>query len=485
MQVWSQCLNINNITPNTNYREHFAIWATKLRHFKGHLSLPERTILAAMKVLGEEEHAKEKTEPSETHNNKQQKNTNNWGNQRNSGWSNLPPRNNRWNSHNTNTSTREETNSDEKHVINSLNTTNQSVSPYIQCTIEGEEITLLVDTGATISVLTKEIVDIITHKNPRIPQLPVTEEQISNAVGKKVCKVSEQIFCECKIDNIYLQTNFIQVENINEKGIIGADILSKYAAQIKFKENTVQIMVDEISFANKEPRLMNEREHLLNEEINENNMENDQITLNNQEYQIFTSLLNKYNSIFSDQPGKITKFQCQIKIKPGDPIYQRQYPIPISKIPKQNHHEEEHRQEVSEFVFVIDNNFVKDRQLTKIKGKTAMVMRTSLRIKYLDDYGLKIENKSALQATQRRTGYNTPCTPLSFVENNTLELINSTGIFGYTENMLESDPICDEIEVLNNNEINESNELFPEESVENEVFLKNKTKKVNNCQKIG
>jgi len=38
--------------------------------------------------------------------------------------------------------------------------------------------------------------------------------------------------------------------------------------------------------------------------------------------------------------------------------------------------------------------------------------------------------------------------------------------------MLESDPICDEIEVLNNNEINESNELFPEESVENEVFFK-------------
>jgi len=84
----------------------------------------------------------------------------------------------------------------EVHAINSLNTASQSLSPYIQCTIEGEEVTLLVDTGATISVLTKEIVDIITQKNPKIPQLPVTGIQISNAVGKKICKVSKQIFCE-------------------------------------------------------------------------------------------------------------------------------------------------------------------------------------------------------------------------------------------------------------------------------------------------
>jgi len=388
IQVWSQCLNVNNITPNTNYREHFATWATKLRHlevpklseheivkhiakhYPGYLrailiSLPERTILAAMKVLGEEEHTKEKAEPPITGSNQQQKNTNNWGNQRNSGWNNIPPRNNRWNNqpqhHNginqqgdtqqpsqrqsehinqvsTNVEKPEETNNEERHAINSLNTTDRSVSPYIQCTIEGEEITLLVDTGATVSVLTKELVDIITQKNPRIPQLPVTGVQISNAVGKKVCKVSKQIFCECKIKDIYIQTSFIQVENLNEKGIIGADILNKYSAQIKFKENTVQIIVDEvphiIPFANKEPRQMNEREHLQNVEINENNPENDQITLSNQESQIFASLLNKYNSIFSDQPGKITKFQCQIKVKPGDPIYQRQYTIPISKIPK-------------------------------------------------------------------------------------------------------------------------------------------------------
>lgn len=64
------------------------------------------------------------------------------------------------------------------------------------------------------------------------------------------------------------------------------------------------------------------------------NPEDNQIALTNKEKQIFVSLLNKYEEIFSDQPGKIEKFQCQIRVKPGDPIHQRQYPIPVARIPK-------------------------------------------------------------------------------------------------------------------------------------------------------
>jgi len=77
IQVWSQCLSIKQIPDKENLREHFATWATKLRHlevprlseqkivkniakyYPGYLrailvSVPERTILAAMKILGEE-----------------------------------------------------------------------------------------------------------------------------------------------------------------------------------------------------------------------------------------------------------------------------------------------------------------------------------------------------------------------------------------------------------------------------------------------
>lgn len=386
IQTWSNCLNTTRVPDNVSYREHFSQWASKLRylqvpelseeeivsnianHYPGYLrailvSLPDKSVINAMKVLGTEENRRNKSSSTENDNteNSNNQNNNSWNNQRTTGWNNMPPRNNRWNNnqpyrkHENNkrgdtqpisTQQKEQINqvstnvdqqagptNSENHAINSINATNSSISPYLQCNIEGEEMMLLVDTGATISVLTKEVIDVITQKNSRIPQLPVTGIQISNAVGKKICKASKQIFCECKIGNIYFQTNFIQVEGLNEKGIIGADILNKYSAQIKFDEQTVQFQVNKvpvtIPFANREPKTG--KEHLLNVEINENTDDN-QVTLTNQENQIFVSLLEKYEHIFSEQPGKINEFQCQIRTKPGDPIYQRPYPIPVSKI---------------------------------------------------------------------------------------------------------------------------------------------------------
>lgn len=40
--------------------------------------------------------------------------------------------------------------------------------------------------------------------------------------------------------------------------------------------------------------------------------------------------------------------------------------------------------------------------------------------------------KSALQTAQRKTGFNTPCIPLTQLENDTLDLINPTAISGHT-----------------------------------------------------
>lgn len=83
MQVWCQCLNVIPGSQPTNYRENIAAWVTKLRHlevpklseeeivknianhYPGYLkaifiSLPERKILNAMKLLSEEENRRPK-----------------------------------------------------------------------------------------------------------------------------------------------------------------------------------------------------------------------------------------------------------------------------------------------------------------------------------------------------------------------------------------------------------------------------------------
>lgn len=213
----------------------------------------------------------------------------------------------------------------------------KTVSPYIQCKIEGESVQLLVDTGATISVLTKEIIDKILQNNSRVPVLPVTGVQISNAVGKKICKVSKQIFCACQIDPATIYANFVQVENLNEKGIIGADVLQQYSAQVNFNNRTVVWNIDKViyttSFTDTDPKTITEDQQTHKIQLI-NNEEEDEQQMNDQQKQRFTQLLENYKHIFSDNPGRIKGYQCQIKVKEGDPIYQRPYPIPMSRITK-------------------------------------------------------------------------------------------------------------------------------------------------------
>jgi len=61
--------------------------------------------------------------------------------------------------------------------------------------------------------------------------------------------------------------------------------------------------------------------------------ENDQ-HLGDKQQAKFAQLMNQYRHIFSDRPGRIKQYQCQIKIREGEPVYQKPYPIPMSKVEK-------------------------------------------------------------------------------------------------------------------------------------------------------
>jgi len=394
IQIWSQCLSIKQIPANENFREHFATWATRLRHlevprlseqeivkniakhYPGYLrailvSLQERTILAAMKVLGEEGsnnrppenilspnvnqsnqgEGYRPTNDTNHHDNNRNQHQNNRGRYNN--WNHRPPQNNNQDSRNNDWRNRTqinqinvervnenvpETGNDSNQVqtpvaytVNTISTSSSNISPYIQCEIEGEPIRLLVDTGATISVLTKEVIDKLIRKNNRIPIFPVTGVQISNAVGKKICKITKQIFCKCKIGEVTVYNNFIQIENLNERGIIGADILKEYKAQINFDNKTITWEIENTIYITPFSEKVN-RTH--NEGLNNLAItEEDSIDKRrSREKQQCEQLIEQYRHIYSTEPGRIKKFQCQIKIREGEPIQQRPYPVPMSKM---------------------------------------------------------------------------------------------------------------------------------------------------------
>lgn len=61
-----------------------------------------------------------------------------------------------------------------------------------------------------------------------------------------------------------------------------------------------------------------------------------------QQSQEFMQLMNRYQRIFSTNPGKIKNYQCQMKVKEGEPIYQRPYPIPMAKMVKNGSRQKKH-----------------------------------------------------------------------------------------------------------------------------------------------
>jgi hypothetical protein len=44
--------------------------------------------------------------------------------------------------------------------------------------------------------------------------------------------------------------------------------------------------------------------------------------------------MDRYKEMFSTNPGKIKEYQCQIKVKEGEPIHQKPYYIPMAKMVK-------------------------------------------------------------------------------------------------------------------------------------------------------
>lgn len=62
---------------------------------------------------------------------------------------------------------------------------------------------------------------------------------------------------------------------------------------------------------------------------NENKLSVQQILLNSVELSKLNSLLDKYNEIFREEPGRVKGYECNINIKPTAPIAQRSYLIHI------------------------------------------------------------------------------------------------------------------------------------------------------------
>lgn len=107
--------------------------------------------------------------------------------------------------------------------------------------------------------------------------------------------------------------------------------MQQYNTQINFSDRTITREVDRVvhttTFAETEPADLTKDQQIHRLQASDNEEDD-------QQSQEFIQLMNRYQRIFTTNPGKIKNYQCQIKVKEGKPINQRPNPHPWQKWPR-------------------------------------------------------------------------------------------------------------------------------------------------------
>jgi len=207
--------------------------------------------------------------------------------------------------------------------------------PYVKIKVNDTTYEMLLDSGAEISAISEHYQQLIMNENPKTPTIPVNGLHIYNAIGDKMTKISTQILLPIKIGENILQSPFMVIKNLNEKGILGNDFLENHGASIDFGR---RILILKINNKIHEIQLMDKIQEnpvhlraISTETITENHKENKIKHLPGHLQHKIDKLIQDFPEVFSEKPGKIKNYWCTIRIKDNKPINQRPYPIPIAK----------------------------------------------------------------------------------------------------------------------------------------------------------
>lgn len=219
--------------------------------------------------------------------------------------------------------------------------------------------------------------------------MPVSNLAITAAFGKRICKISKQVYLNINIDGRNLRTILLVVPGLAYDVILGTDWLDEYAVNINYKDKSVIIMDQEIdgpqiSFDSQLPRVaydldtvtVNNGIHLieaalstdLSESVFLDNSENqfesilsdgffddsgeqlsyvsvnaidkvveqvDEIEgLNKIEKKQLIEVINDFPVVFSDKLGALRSFELKLELSESHPSIRTSYQILISHKPR-------------------------------------------------------------------------------------------------------------------------------------------------------
>lgn len=246
-------------------------------------------------------------------------------------------------------------------------TTQEVVQAAIKAYIHDIPLEVIVDTGATVSVISDSLFQVVKERF-QVPTLPVSNCRVTGALGAKAQIVREQVLAELAAGNEVYRCPFLVVKGLSTPCILGLDFLREKQATLDFargkcfltdnhRENVVdliktqathgkfcrrlnikkrkwktlkdQYLSEELLFISNLPPSGTEIKDINIEEINQQILQSEVLSTFQQEE--LCHLLERYASVFSNKPGVIKGFMYNMDVFPHQIYCRHTYSVPWAK----------------------------------------------------------------------------------------------------------------------------------------------------------
>lgn len=216
--------------------------------------------------------------------------------------------------------------------------------PFVSVSIGGEIRKALVDTGAQVSAITKDLYDELIAKGIFVDTVPIKKLALKGAFSEKGSSVAYKAQLTLRMKGKVFVQEFCVVPRMIHPLVLGIDFLNEYKATIVCGGEMIEISFDV------------DAKHMMQMEV---------LTAEEAQRRL-SAVLVKHREIFEGRIGKVTHYQHKIEVTSEAAYKAKTYPIP-----------EVHREKVRQHLAELEDQGIVKRAPTQfVNPLVAVVKRT-------------------------------------------------------------------------------------------------------------
>ncbi|XP_036147363.1 uncharacterized protein LOC118647170 [Monomorium pharaonis] len=219
--------------------------------------------------------------------------------------------------------------------------------PYVQVKIRNVATKALVDTGAQISAVTKDLYDKLISEAIEMRVIPIKQFVLRGAFSDKGQPIANRIQIEFEIESEKYLHEFYVVRNLSYEMILGIDFLTEQAAILKCNQSKFIV-----EFDNAASKLNNDGRNKINAISAE------------EATSMFNDIIKKFKTLFQNEIGRVTHYKHTIEIKTDKAYKAKTYPIPDA-----------HREAVREHILDLEKQGIVKREATQYVNPLVVVVK--------------------------------------------------------------------------------------------------------------